>query len=478
MHVFDSASGTTRRSLLATVAGGSALSGCMEGGSDETETDTTAATNVETTGQDATTTASTVNVEQPSHEFVEQFTSGEYSQAAGHLASDYTSFPTQAVTVLSGLDSNERTLERFWTVFKSEHGAFEGIGDVSVEDDSATATATLGFVEDSQQAIIDFNADAKIERIEFPSEYTLPDYADRDAYREEELSIGADGVELGGTLTVPADMNTPVPGVVLVQGAGIYTRDAEVGPNKFHKDLAAGLASMGIASYRFDRRPLATNLPPAQRDIDTLLVDDAVTACETLADHEAVDTDRINVAGHSVGGEVAPRIAANYEDLDSIVLLDAYSLSTSQRASLSQEAVQDADWFTEKEKKLIGRIQQARAQLSEKDFDDDAENVAGRSGAYWNSLLEYDSLETAKNISADIFVIQNGRNLAPATKSFEVWQESLDSSQAEFQMFDNHNHYHQSGSEKSFPSSIYRFHDNVAKDMVSAVVDWVSSESR
>lgn len=475
--VFDSDSGTTRRTLLAAVAGGSALSGCMEGTSDEADTDTTAATDVETTGEDATTTAPSINAEQASREFLEQLTSAEYSQAAAHIASDYVTFPTQAVTLLSGLDTNERTLERFLTVFESEHGMFEGIGDVSAGDDSATATATLDFAESSQQARIDFNTDGKIGRIEFPSEYTLPDYADPDAYREQELSIDADDHELGGTLTVPADTNTPVPGVVLVQAAGIYTRDAEFGPNKFHRDLAVGLASMGIASYRFDRRPLAS-LSTAQRDIDRLFVDDAVTACETLADHEAVDTDRISVAGHSVGGEVAPRIAANYKQLNGIVLLDAFSLPISQQASMSRESLQDADWYTEKEKKLIESIQQARAQLPEKDFDDDAQNVAGRSGAYWNSLLEYDPLDTATNVSADIFVIQNGRTLAPATASFELWQETLDSSQAQFQMFESHNHYHQSGNQKSLPSAIGRFHDNVAEDTVTAVADWVGSAPR
>lgn len=449
----------------------------MEATDDETETETTAATDTETTSQGATTTASTVDVEQASREFLEQLTSAEYGQAAAHIASDYTTFPTQAVTFLSGLDTNERTLERFLTVFESEHGTFEGIGDVDVEDGSATATATLDFSEASQRTRIDFDTDGKIERIEFPSAYTLPEYADPDAYGERELSIDADGVELGGTLTVPAESNGPVPGVVLVQGAGIFTRDVEFGPNKFHRDLATGLASMGIASYRFDRRPHATSLPPAQRDIDALFVDDAVTACEALADHEAVDTDRINVAGHSVGGEVAPRIAAHYEQLDGIVLLDASSLSPGQRASMSREALQDADWYTEKEKQFIESKQQAKEQLSETDFDDEARNVAGRSGAYWNSLLEYDPLDTATNVSTDIFVIQNGRTLAPATSSFELWQETLDGSRAQFQLFESHNHYHQSGNEESLPSAIGRLHDNVARDTVSAVADWVSSAS-
>ena len=82
--------------------------------------------------------------------------------------------------------------------------------------------------------------------------YTLPPYAIRH-YAETGDDDWIGEWALPATLTMPAGTG-PLPAVVLVHGSGPDDRDETVGANKPFKDLAAGLASRGIAVLRYDKR--------------------------------------------------------------------------------------------------------------------------------------------------------------------------------------------------------------------------------
>ena len=66
-------------------------------------------------------------------------------------------------------------------------------------------------------------------------------------------TIGSGEWALPGTLTLPVARGS-FPAVVLVHGSGANDRDETIGINKPFKDLAAGLASRGIAVLRYDKR--------------------------------------------------------------------------------------------------------------------------------------------------------------------------------------------------------------------------------
>ena len=66
-------------------------------------------------------------------------------------------------------------------------------------------------------------------------------------------TVGSGEWALPATLTMPAATRS-VPAVVLVHGSGPNDRDETVGANKPFKDLAAGLASRGVAVLRYDKR--------------------------------------------------------------------------------------------------------------------------------------------------------------------------------------------------------------------------------
>ncbi len=96
----------------------------------------------------------------------------------------------------------------------------------------------------------------------------------------------------------------PFPGAVLVHDSGPNDRDESLGPDKLFRDLAEGLASRGAAVLRHDERRSA-----AIATVKNEVIDDAVAALALLRSTAGVDAKRVFVAGHSLGGMVASRIA-------------------------------------------------------------------------------------------------------------------------------------------------------------------------
>ncbi|MBS0217197.1 MAG: alpha/beta fold hydrolase [Proteobacteria bacterium] len=145
-------------------------------------------------------------------------------------------------------------------------------------------------------------------------------------YSEREVTVGAEGHPLGGTLAMPKG-NGPFPVVVLVHGSGPQNREATVGPNHLFTDIARGLAAQGIAVLRYEKRTRAR--PQDFKDgiitIDGETTDDAVAAVKALATMPGVDAKRIFVFGHSLGAMMAPRIATRAGNVAGVIELSGPS---------------------------------------------------------------------------------------------------------------------------------------------------------
>lgn len=155
-----------------------------------------------------------------------------------------------------------------------------------------------------------------------PRQYSPPPYAEPRRYRETTTEVGR--LALGATLSMPNGAG-PWPAVVLVHGSGPADRDETHGPNKTFADLAAGLATRGIAVLRYDKRTFAHPEAGAKPgfNLDDEVTDDAVAAVARLRGTPGIDPQRVYVLGHSLGGELAPRIALREPALAGLVLLAA-----------------------------------------------------------------------------------------------------------------------------------------------------------
>ena len=181
--------------------------------------------------------------------------------------------------------------------------------------------------------LVAFDADGALNTIRLvpaPAVSTAQPVAyDKTKMDERDITLGADGYKLPGTLTLPkravgSDV-CRVPCVILVHGSGPHDRDETIGPNKPFRDLAWGLAERGIAVVRYEKRTKAYGAAcvPAGRelDYDTEAVDDAVAIVEQVRALPELASDSVYVLGHSLGGTLAPRIAGRSKGLAGIIIL-------------------------------------------------------------------------------------------------------------------------------------------------------------
>ncbi len=186
----------------------------------------------------------------------------------------------------------------------------------------AGATMDALFNLDAQHLIVGFHIVPPASEIS--DTWKAPDYANPDAFSEQQVTVGSAPWILAGTVTMPKGVG-PFPAVVLVHGSGPENQDEAYGPNKVFKDIAWGLASRGIAVLRYDKRThrygkemVAAKTPITVKE-ETM--DDAIAAVALLATTPHVDAKHIYLAGHSLGGYLAPRIAAADSQIAGIILL-------------------------------------------------------------------------------------------------------------------------------------------------------------
>jgi dipeptidyl aminopeptidase/acylaminoacyl peptidase len=124
---------------------------------------------------------------------------------------------------------------------------------------------------------------------------------------EMSVTIGTE-YPLDGVLALPIG-DERVPAVVLVHGSGPSDKDESVYGIRVFKDISDYLVTNGIAVLRYDKR---THAHAAKLSPDITVaeetIEDAILAGRLLAQNERVDSAKIFVVGHSLGGLLAPRI--------------------------------------------------------------------------------------------------------------------------------------------------------------------------
>src|SRR3954453_12404309 len=172
------------------------------------------------------------------------------SLAAGNTAAVEAQFDDRMKAALPA-----DRLAAAWDGVLQQAGAFKSCGtDVRIRTvaDKQMVISACEFARAKADVQFAFAADGKVSGFSVrPAAapavpYAPPPYATPSAYSETDATVGSGEWALPGTLTLPAGPG-PFPAVVLVHGSGANDRDETLGANKPFADLAAGLASRGIA---------------------------------------------------------------------------------------------------------------------------------------------------------------------------------------------------------------------------------------
>ncbi len=140
----------------------------------------------------------------------------------------------------------------------------------------------------------------------------------------EKIIVG-EGTEypLNGLLTLPDGVAGPLPAVVMVHGSGPSNMDERVMKLTPFRDLAEGLAELGVASLRYDKRTFvhARKMAKTCVTVKEETIEDALLAIALLKKYPRIDPERIFLLGHSMGAMLAPRIDAEGGDVKGLILM-------------------------------------------------------------------------------------------------------------------------------------------------------------
>ena len=238
--------------------------------------------------------------------------------------------------------------------------------------------------------------------------------------------------ELPGTLTVPKGEG-PFPAVVLLQGSGPSDKDETIGTLKPFRDLAEGLAALGVAVYRFDKRTYVYGMEMSADKEITLedeYLEDALAAVRLLAEQERIDPDRIWVLGHSLGGNAVPAIARELER--SPVKARGFIMMAASPRPLEDLMREQYDFLYSLMPEVSPEMQAEKDTLFKeldklKDVDSLSEDdtVAGAYSAYWKWLAAYDIIGAAKEITGPVLLLQGEEDYQVTMTDFEIWKDAV-----------------------------------------------------
>ncbi|MBR2009989.1 MAG: alpha/beta fold hydrolase, partial [Peptococcaceae bacterium] len=275
---------------------------------------------------------------------------------------------------------------------------------------------------------------------------------------DTEVTFGSEAYPISGSLTLP-EGDGPFPAVILVHGSGPNDRNEQIGPNLPFMDLAEQLSAQGVAVLRYDKRTyLYGSELAALTDITVQdeTIDDAVYAFEYLKTLDSINAEQIYIAGHSLGGYLIPRIAAQTPEAAGYILLAASA------RPLEDMMLEQTEYLLGLEKNLDDASKQKLLKQTSDmvsavksltpDTELTAEQLGGVPASYWLDLKNYDPIAEIQQIDKSILILQGGRDYQVTKTDYDLWLSAFNEySDVHYRFYDNLNHLFMSGTGKSIP---------------------------
>ena len=305
---------------------------------------------------------------------------------------------------------------------------------------------------------------------------------------KENIIVGKDTkYPLNGVLTLP-DTTEKVPAVVLVHGSGSSNMDEKVGKLTPFKDIAEGLAAHGIASIRYDKRSFAHGFKMVKDKNATITVkeetiDDAIMATELLKNDSRIDSDRIFIVGHSMGGMLAPRIDIEGGNYRGIIIM------AGSPRRMEEIMVDQLDESMAEMNKLVRMLAKKSISKIIGKFDgmydltdEEAKSIKVGNGTtlyYFTEMGQPPVSHYLERLNKPMLIMQGEKDFqVKADKDFAAYKELLKNREnVTFRLYPNLNH--------AFVNSVYgsiskakkeyNIEQHIGEDVISDIANWIKS---
>lgn len=408
--------------------------------------------------------------------------------------SNITTYLSQALKEIAPVDEMWSTVGQQYSLIVGQPVKLQAI---SIESNDVHTNAVLSYetsniplqitVRFDQEGYVD---DLYIDIAASAIPYSKPNY-DKGNYIEEEVVIGEGAFRLPGTLTVP-EGEGPFPTVILVHGSGPHDRDSTIQGTKVFKDLAAGLAAKNIAVLRYEKITKEHTFKVSGLPHFTLKnesVDDVFRAIEYLQQHEAIDKEKIYVAGHSQGGFVIPMMLQQDKNhtIAGAILISAPSSSFIDALVEQQHKVVDKmktlglpEEMIASQEQYVAIMDQMKEMLQDPAYSTENLPVAFPSSPayWWYEQREYVPAEVIQETTAPLLIVQGENDWQVSMEQFEGWKQALEANrQATFTSYPAMNHLLTNyegvsiGLEYSTPA-------NVTEKLITDMANWIEKQGK
>jgi pimeloyl-ACP methyl ester carboxylesterase len=215
---------------------------------------------------------------------------------------------------------------------------------------------------------------------------------------EVDFIINNEDIEIGGTLTLPEGA-IKAPLLIMNSGSGAQNRDSDIFGFKIFSIIAQHLAENGIPSFRFDDRGINKSSGDFANATLSDLSSDVEAIISFFQENEEHNFQDFSLLGHSQGGVVAGKVAAENNAIKQLILMGSTAPSLQEILRYQVEFAYSASPIDEAlvEKEILARENIMNAVVSETKINEAKESYIKAYTELLNNLPE-----TQRNSIPDI----------------------------------------------------------------------------